>query len=334
MSEANEPAASLDAPAGNTDLVPGGAVLRALELSVRRKVDGLLSGDHRSLRLGQGTELAQIRPYAPGDDVRKIDWNATARTGQPHVRVHVAERALTTWLVLDASASMAWGTDDRTKADVASGACLAIAHAATRFTPRVGIVTFGAAGRAGTAGGAGSAESHRPPSQGRHGLLAVTSILRQVRQVREAADPGAATAPGEGLADALQRTVRLARSRSLVVVVTDLRGDPERTWRVPLLALAARHDVVVAEVLDAREQSLPAVGELTLVDPETGRLLRVDTSSRRLRERFAAAAAAERATVAGAVTGTGADHVVLTTKGDWLLPLASFLSLREGTTTS
>ena len=296
------------------ELVPGGAVLRALELTVRRKVDGLLSGDHRSSRLGAGTELAQIRPYAPGDDVRKIDWNATARTGQPHVRVHVAERALTTWLVLDVSASMAWGTADRTKADVASGACLAIAHAATRGVNRVGIVTFG-----------GPDDTHRPPSQGRHGLLAVSSTVRSLRH-----QPHPESA-GEGLGGALLRTGRLARSRSLVVVVSDLRGDAERTWRVPLLALAARHDVVVAEVLDAREQSLPAVGELTLVDPETGRLLRVDTSNRRLRERFAAAAAAERAAVAGAVTGTGADHVVLTTAGDWLLPLATFLSLREGT---
>ena len=309
------------------ELVPGGAVLRALELSVRRKVDGLLAGDHRSLRLGQGTELAQVRPYVPGDDVRNIDWNATARTGQPHVRVHVAERALTTWLVLDVSASMAWGTADRTKADVASGACLAIAHAATRGVNRVGVVTFGWPGAASSRA---AWDGHRPPSQGRHGLLAVSATLREVREHR----PETAAEPGEveGLGAALQRTGRLARSRSLVVVISDLRGDPERTWRVPLLALSSRHDVVVAEVLDAREQSLPAVGELTLVDPETGRLLRVDTSSRRLRERFEAAAAAERAAVAEAVTGAGADHVVLTTAGDWLLPLASFLSLREGTT--
>ena len=304
---------------GDDELVPGGAVLRALELSVRRKVDGLLAGDHRSLRLGQGTELAQVRPYVPGDDVRKIDWNATARTGQPHVRVHVAERALTTWLVLDVSASMAWGTADRTKADVASGACLAIAHAATRGVNRVGVVTFG-----------GEEEGHRPPSQGRHALLAVSSTLRQLRGRPRDQLGGPST--GEGLTGALRRTGRLARSRSLIVVVSDLRGDSERSWRVPLLSLSARHDVVVAEVLDAREQSLPAVGELTLVDPETGKLLRVDTSSRRLRERFAAAAAAERAAVAAAVTGAGADHVVLTTAGDWLLPLASFLSLREGTT--
>jgi len=304
------------------ELVPGGAVLRALELSVRRKVDGLLSGDHRSSRLGQGTELAQVRPYVAGDDVRKIDWNATARTGQPHVRVHVAERALTTWLVLDVSASMAWGTADRTKADVASGACLAVAHAATRGVNRVGIITFG-----------GPDDGHRPPGQGRHGLLAVSSTIRQLRSraLLPAVRGEQASAP-EGLAAVLQRTGRLARNRSLVVVVSDIRGDPQRSWHVPLLALASRHDVVVAEVVDEREQSLPAVGELTLVDPETGRLLRVDTSSKRLRERFAAAAAAERAAVASAVTGTGADHVVLTTKGDWLLPLASFLSLREGTT--
>ncbi|MEJ7765813.1 MAG: DUF58 domain-containing protein, partial [Acidimicrobiales bacterium] len=273
------------------ELVPGGAVLRALELSVRRKVDGILAGDHRSLRLGQGTELAQIRPYVPGDDVRKMDWNATARTGQPHVRVHVAERALTTWLVLDVSASMAWGTADRTKADVASGACLAIAHAATRGVNRVGVITFG-----------GTEEGHRPPSQGRHALLSVSSTLRQLRQQRRGPqEEPSAGGSGESLASALGRTGRLARSRSLVVVIADLRGDAARSWRVPLLALSARHDVVVAEVLDGREQSLPAVGELTLVDPETGRLLRVVTSSRRLRERFEAAGSAERAAVAGAV---------------------------------
>jgi uncharacterized protein (DUF58 family) len=297
-------------------LVPPAALLRSLEITVRNKVDGLLSGDHRSNLLGSGTELAQIRAYEPGDDVRAIDWNATARTGQPHVRVNVAERALTTWLVLDTSASMAWGTQDRRKSDVAEGISLAFAHAATRGVNRIGLVRFG-----------GRDPGHRKPAQGRVGLLAISTALADMHRAAGAARAGA-DGPTD-LAAALERTGRLARTRALVVIVSDLRGDRSLPWRTPLLALAGRHDVVVVEVVDEREQQLPAVGELTLVDPETGRHLRVDTSSKRLRERFAAAAAAERAEVADAIRTTSADHVVLTTAGDWLRPLATFLDLRD-----
>lgn len=298
-----------------TPLVPPAGLLRSLELSVRKKVDGLLAGDHRSFRLGTGTELAQVRAYVPGDDVRTIDWNATARTGRPHVRVHVAERALTTWVVIDGSESMAWGTQDRRKSDVAEGVALAVAHAATRGVNRVAMVRFG-----------GASAGHRPPMQGRVGLLAVATALRELHDgtASRPSTPGPAD-----LAGALDRVGHLARSRSLVVVLSDLRGDRALPWRTPLLALAARHDVIVVEVQDVREQELPAVGMLTLVDPETGRHLRVDTSSGRLRQRFAAAAAAERAAVAEAVRSTSADHVVLTTSGDWLRPLTTFLDLRE-----
>ena len=119
------------------------ALLRKVNLTVRRRIDGLLAGDHRAWATGDGTELAQVRPYTPGDDVRLIDWNVTARTGEPHVRVNVAERAVETWLLLDTSASMQFGTADRRKSDVAEGAALAIGHLATRRGNRLGIVTFG-----------------------------------------------------------------------------------------------------------------------------------------------------------------------------------------------
>ena len=120
------------------------AVLRARDLTIGRRVEGLLAGDYRSALLGPGTELAQVRPYEPGDDVRRIDWNVTARTRVPHVRVDLAERVMTTWLVLDASASMGFGTADRRKADVAEGVALAIGHVATRRGNRLGVVAFGA----------------------------------------------------------------------------------------------------------------------------------------------------------------------------------------------
>src|SRR3978361_311866 len=112
--------------------------LRALELSVGRRVDGLLAGDYKSAFAGVGSELWQVRPYEAGDDVRRIEWNVTARTGTPHVRVELAERVLVTWLVRDASASMAFGTAERRKADVAEGVAVAIGYAATRRGNRLG----------------------------------------------------------------------------------------------------------------------------------------------------------------------------------------------------
>jgi uncharacterized protein (DUF58 family) len=280
------------------------ALLRALELSIARRMEGLLAGDYRSTLLGDGTELAQVRPYVPGDDVRRIDWNVTARTDVPHVRVHLAERVLVTWVVLDTSASMAFGTADRRKADVAEGVAIAVGHVATRRGNRLGFVTFGDAD-----------PRTLPPRQGRMGLIGVLSALR-----REGGDDGVgATSLGE----ALRRTGALARQRSVVIVVSDFRGPLD--WRRPLLELAGRHDVIAIEIRDPREQELPNAGILWLVDPETGRQVRADTRSARLRSRFATAAAAERAEVARTLAAAGARHVVLSTSGDWLRSLALFL---------
>ena len=134
----SEPTAARPGPGPLPD-----ALLRALEVSIGRRMEGLLAGDYRSTLLGDGTELAQVRPYIPGDDVRRIDWNVTARTDLTHVRVHLAERVLVTWLVLDTSASMEFGTADRRKADVAEGVAIAVGHVATRRGNRLGLVTFG-----------------------------------------------------------------------------------------------------------------------------------------------------------------------------------------------
>ncbi len=279
-------------------------LLRALDISIGRRVEGLLAGDFRSTLLGTGTELAMVRPYVSGDDVRRIDWNVTARTGEPHVRVDLAERVLVTWLVLDVSVSMQFGTADRRKADVAEGVAVAIGHLSTRRGNRLGVVTFG-----------GAESRALPPRQGRVGLV---GLLTALRSEPPADGPGSAN-----LGEALARTGALARQRSLVVVVSDFRGD--REWRRPLLSLAGNHDVVAVEVRDLREQELPDVGLLYLVDPETGRQLRVDTRSRRLRERFAIAAAAERAELSRALATAGVRHIALSTSGDWLRPLVGFL---------
>ena len=280
------------------------ALLRALQIDVSRKIEGMLAGEFRSSRHGDGVELAQVRPYVPGDDVRMIEWNVTARTGTPHVRVHLAERVLVTWLVLDVSPSMQFGTADRRKADVAAGVALAIGHVSTRRGNRLGILTFG-----------GQDEQTLPPAQGRHGLVGLLAVLR------EQAEPARVGATSLGAA--LARTAATARQRGLVVVVSDFRGPLD--WRPPLLELLPRHDVIAVEVRDPREQELPDVGEVWLVDPETGRQVRVDTRSAALRARFAAAAAEERSGVARVLTALGVPHAVLSTEGDWLRTLAVFL---------
>ncbi len=279
-------------------------LLKALELTVARRVDGMLAGDHRSSLLGRGTELAQVRPYVPGDDVRLIDWNVTARTTEPHVRVHLAERVLVTWVVLDMSPSMTFGTATRRKADVALGVTLAVGHAATIRGNRVGLVGFG-----------GATERVLPPTQGRAGLVGLLLALR------DGHEPDGLS--GMSLAAALTRVAGAARQRALIVVVSDFRGP--RDWRKAVLRLAGRHQVVAMEIRDPREQALEPVGTVWLVDPESGHELQVDTNDRTLRTRFAEAATAERASVARDLASAGVAHAVLSTDGDWLRDLALFL---------
>ena len=316
---------TLAAPAGGSSVRPGTvartpakpgpgptpeALLRALDVTIGRRIRGLVPGEFRAHDLGGGTELAQVRPYEPGDDVRRIDWNVTARMLVPHVRVNVPERSLTTWLVLDASPSMTFGTADRRKADVAEGVALAIGHLSTQRGNRLGVLTFGA-----------DDPRRLPPRGGRPGLLAVLSAAASAADA-DVAPSGSAASPVAAL-----RFLAGGDARGgLVTLVSDFRGP--RDW-LPLLApVAARHQLLAVEIRDPREDALPDVGELTLVDAETGREVRVDTSSRGLRDRFAEAAAADRAAVATELRRLGARHLVLSTSGDWLRSLAT--QLRAG----
>ena len=287
-------------------------LLRALDVTVGRRIHGLVSGEFRAFDRGGGTELAQVRPYEPGDDVRRIDWNVTARLTVPHVRVHVPERALTSWLLLDVSPSMTFGTADRRKADVAEGVALAVGHIATQRGNRLGILTFG-----------GRRDRRVPATGGRQGLLA--TLLAARNDGDDTAGRGGEPVGARSPAAALQFTARVAPRGGLVAVVSDFRGP--RDWTVALAAVAARHQVLVVEIRDPREDELTDVGDLTLVDGETGREVRVDTSSRRLRERFAAAATAERAELAAELRRLRIGHVTLSTSGEWLRSLAAQLRL-------
>jgi uncharacterized protein (DUF58 family) len=284
--------------------VPG-ALVEVLDLAFVRRVGGISAGEHRGAGVGSGTELAQLRPYQPGDDVRQIDPSATARTGVPHVRQQVPERLLTTWLAVDVSPSMAFGTADRLKSDVAEGVVDVLGAIAVRRGGRVGLLTFG-----------GPQSRLLPPRGGRGARVGLRQALA------EGVAPDGMV--GEPLDLALVRIGRLARPRSLVVVVSDFAGPAD--WARPLAALAARHTVMAVEVYDPRERELPAVGRLAMIDPESGARVEVDTADRRLRERFAAAAAEERTAVAAALRRAGAEHVVLSTEGTWARELGRRLA--------
>ena len=290
-----------------TPLAPAASV-RRLSLQVAHRLDGLLQGDHLGYLPGPGTESAEARAYAPGDDVRRIDWAVTARTGDPHVRQAVAERELETTLLVDLTASMSFGTARSEKREVAIALAAAIAHLASGPGDRLGAVVLGEGVR------------RLPARSGRLAALALLHVLQTTR-------------PGDGAGPTLQAgleaLVTPPRRRGLVVVVSDLQSPPQLPWIRPLRQLAQRHDVVVVEVVDPRELELPAAGVLRLVDPESGRHLEVQTGDRRLRERYAAAATARRAEHAEAVRSAGAGHLLLRTDRDWLPLLAGFLAARR-----
>ncbi|MFE9684733.1 DUF58 domain-containing protein [Streptomyces sp. NPDC006285] len=273
--------------------------LQHLELLFTRRPVGLLQGDHPGLAPGPGSEVSETRPYVIGDDVRRMDWNATARTTVPHVRLTVADRELTTWIVLDASASMDFGTARMEKRDLAVGAAAAVAFLTERAGNRLGAQLTGPGG-----------VQRIAPRTGRGHLL---RILRTALDRPRVAADAAERAP-HTLADAL-RALRSLPGSGLVAVVSDFL---ETGWEQPLRALAHRHQILAVETVDPRELELPAVGLLTVVDPETGRRREIPTQSRRLRERYAEAALEQRALIKASIRRAGAAHLRLRTDRDWV----------------
>ncbi|WP_341716150.1 DUF58 domain-containing protein [Micromonospora sp. FIMYZ51] len=283
--------------------------LRRLELTISRRLDGLLHGQHLGLLPGPGSEPAGSREYRPGEDeVRRMDWSVTARTAVPHVRTVDADRELTTWTLVDATPSMDFGTAELEKRELAVAAVAAVGFLTAGAGNRLGAHVLGAAG-----------VRRFPARTGRYHLLSLLRTLLAVPRGRPASQP-------VSLADAIDGLRRSASRRGLAVVVSDfLDGLPDEgigaappDWERPLRRLAARHQVLAVEVRDPREWELPDVGLITLVDPESGRRREVSTGSRRLRERYAAAAAAQRLTVARALRRAGAAHLPLSTDRDWI----------------
>jgi uncharacterized protein (DUF58 family) len=281
--------------------------MRLLELDVRRRLDGLLQGNHLGLVPGPGSEPGEARTYQPGDDVRRMDWAVTARTTVPHIRETVADRELETWIVVDLSASLDFGTAACEKRDLVVAAVAAIVH-----------LTGGGGNRVGAVISTGE-KITRIPARG--GLAHARGLVRKVAET-----PRAAEGVRGDLRDALEQLRRPPRRRGLAVVVSDFLGDLD--WQRPLRGLSTRHELIAVEVLDPRDIDLPEVGTVVLVDPESGRQREVHASAL-LRREFAAAAAEHRGNVASAIRGAGGGHLVLRTDSDWIADTVRFVVARK-----
>ena len=283
------------------------AALRTLELTVKRKLDGVLHGNHLGLIPGPGSEPGESRTYQPGDDVRRMDWSVTARTTHPHVRQMIADRELETWLVVDMSASLDFGTAGCEKRDLAVAAAAAITYLTSGGGNRLGALI------------ANGEQIVRVPA--RSGRQHERTLLRTIATM-----PRAKLGVRGDLAVAIDALRRPERRRGMAVIISDFLGPIN--WMRPLRAIAARHEVLAIEVLDPRDVELPAVGDVVLQDTESGvtRKFTVDTQ---LQDDFARAAAGHRAAVAHTLRSCGAPVLSLRTDRDWIADIVRFVESRR-----
>ncbi|MGB3303104.1 MAG: DUF58 domain-containing protein [Gordonia sp. (in: high G+C Gram-positive bacteria)] len=293
--------------AGNLNDPELTAALKSLELTVRRKLDGVLQGEHLGLIPGPGSEPGEAREYQPGDDIRRMEWSVTARTGTPHVRQMVADRELETWFVVDASASLDFGTVGRSKRDVAVAAAAAIVH-----------LTAGGGNRHGAIIVTGD-EVVRIPA--RAGRAHDQALLKAIATTKRSA-PGVRGDLNAGL-EALRRP---QRRRGLAVVIGDFLGEID--WARSLRAIGAHHELLGVEVLDPRDIELPLVGPVTLRDAESGEIVDIDVTSQ-VRSDYAKAAAAHRTEVLRTFRTAGGPVLSLRSDRDWIADTVRFIGTRR-----
>ena len=321
----DRPATLTEATAPESSPLTAEKLLRRLEWRVIRRLDGRLQGDYRTLFRGSGVDFTDLREYAPGDDMRHIDWNVTARMDTPYVREYIEDREVTCWLLLDRTASMGFGPVDRQKSLVLTEVATTLAQVLSRGGNRIGAALFD--GRIETI----------PPGQGRNQVLRITQALLRPPAPPPAAtpprrrwgkaqpDPGAATGTTD-LSVLLRAALGLARRRSLLVIVSDFITQPG--WEKHLSLLARRHDVVAIQVVDPRESELPAVGMVYVEDSETGEQIFVDTNDTVFRERLHALAAERQEALEAAARKAGTMIHTVATDDDLVRALARISALR------
>ena len=286
-------------------------LLQRLEWTVIRKLDGLLQGDYRSLFRGFGLDLADLREYQPGDDVRHIDWNVTARTQVAHVREHHEDREVTAWFLLDLSPSVDFGSGPASKRQALTEFTAVLARLLTRHGNRVGVIFFGA-----------QVDGFVPARGGRRHVLTILQALMSRTAL--------AAAPATDLSALLRSAAGIVRRRSLVFVVSDFISAPG--WEGALSLLARRNEVLAVRLVDPLELDLPDLGLIVMQDAETGEQLFVDTQDRRFRRRFAEAAQARETGLREAFQHAGVDALELSTDDDIGDAILAFAEMRRGRT--
>ncbi|OGA95196.1 MAG: ATPase [Burkholderiales bacterium RIFCSPHIGHO2_12_FULL_61_11] len=290
-------------------------LLRRLEWTVLRRLDGLLQGDYRTLLHGTGMDLADLREYQYHDDVRHIDWNVTARLDQPHVRVFTEDREMSAWFLLDLSASVDFGSGEQRKRDVSAEFVAVLARLLTSHGNRVGALLYGC-----------GVDTVIPARGSRQHVLQLLHTLQTRPMADDAGVAGKAIGPTR-LHELLQAAATLVRRRSTLFVVSDFISEPG--WEQSLGLLAQRHDVVAVRLLDPLELALPDLGLIPICDVETGEQLLVDTHDAGFRKRFARIAAQREADLRQALASAGVDTLELSTDGSLVDAIMRFTDLRK-----
>jgi len=283
------------------------ARVRQIQIRIHGLISGALQGSYRSNFRGTGIEFEEVRPYMPGDEVRSIDWNVTARTGEPHIKTYVEDRQLILQMLVDTSRSMDFGSVERTKREVGAEVCALLAFVAAAQQDQVGLCLF-----------ADEPGLHLKPEKGnRH-------VLRLVREVMAA--PAGGT--GSSLAAVLEHQMRHLKRRALVIVVSDFLGADVASWRHQLARLRRRHDVLCVRIHDPFEDRLPESGLLLMEDVEGGGVVEIDTASRGVRERWERDARARREALVEATRRAGVDLIEIATDQDIADPIVRCFKLR------
>ncbi len=304
------PAAEPPGPKAGAPGLTADRLLRRLEWRIVRRLDGRSTGDYRTVYRGTGLDVADLREYMPGDDLRHIDWNVTARMDAPYVKEFYEDRELTAWLLLDTTASMGFGPLTRHKGHVLTELATTIAYVLVRGGNRVGAMLFGSPGTAGVT---------VPPGAGRRHVLRIAQAVLN--------GPRTPTGSPTDLSVLLRSAAGIARRRGLVIVISDFLSEPG--WERDLGQLAQRHEVVCLRVTDPREHELPRAGLMWVEDAETGEQLFVDTDDPAFRARLAATVAAQRAELSRLVARAGAELHDVSTDDDLVKVLGKIAALRS-----
>jgi uncharacterized protein (DUF58 family) len=279
--------------------------VRRIEIRTRSIVESILSGEYQSVFKGRGMEFSEVRTYTEGDDVRTIDWNVTARMGQPYVKKHTEERELTVMLLVDASSSGHFGSVSRFKDEVAVELCALLAFSAIKNNDRVGLIIF-----------TSDVEKYIPPKKGKNHVLRVIRELLYFKPAK----------PGTDLGAAIGFLNRVLTKKSVVFLVSDFCASG---FEVPMRVASRRHDFVAISVTDPREKTLPDVGLVELSDPETGRSMLVDTRDKNLRQAYARESERRSRETTAFFRANGIDEIPISTEGDYVDPLVRFFKKRE-----